>query len=258
MCLRGTMGIVVAIAVAMLGVASGCGGGESSGEVGDPVIAESGNSNAAGNVVQGEEGKSPAPAQPKCRHVDVAKTKKAFYEAPQRTVRRGELLTAVVRTNCGRFSIALDAGRFPKTVNSFVFLASHHFYDGVPFDEAAEGTYLHGGDPPGKPTGPGYTVEEDVSPGTIYRYGMVVMAQPAGQPSTGRAGSQFFVVLAKPWIDMSTIYPPVGTVKDGIGILEAISRLGAPSPGAHNLGVTGPIGKLRRPVAIEGIAIRRG
>jgi cyclophilin family peptidyl-prolyl cis-trans isomerase len=207
--------------------------------------------------VSARERPATAVALPKCRHARVAKAKTVSYGAPSQMVKKGKQLTAVVKTNCGTFSIALDAKRFPITVNSFVFLAQRHFYDGVPFDEAGAGTYLHGGDPRGKPKGPGYTVRGSIPEGIAYRYGVVAMAQP-GEPPPGQAGSQFFIVLAKPWIDTSSIYPPIGTVKGGMDVLQGISQFGAHSPGPHNLGVFAPVGKLSRPVVIEGIAIRKG
>lgn len=164
----------------------------------------------------------------------------------------------MVRTNCGSFSIALNTRSSPAVVNSFVFLARHDFYDGVSFDKAAAGRYLHGGDPPGKATGPGYNVAGRIPAGFIYRHGVVAMAEPGGEAGLDRAGSQFFIVLAKPWLDFTAAYPPLGKIEGGFGVLNAISRLGPRSKYPANPGVLGPSGKLRRPVAIEAISIKRG
>jgi hypothetical protein len=59
-------------------------------------------------------------------------------------------------------------------------------------------------------------------------------------------------------IDTSSIYPPIGTVKGGMDVLQGISQFGAHSSGPHNLGVFSPVGKLSRPVVIEDISIKRG
>ena len=249
MLLRGTMGIGAVIAIAMFG---GCGGDGSSGEATESTAPESDGS----STISSRDGRiSPAPP-PKCRPAEISKAKTVDYGAPAQTVAKGDKLTAVVRTNCGTFSIALDARRFPTTVNSFVFLAKHHFYDGLPFDKAGAGVYLHGGDPPGKATGPGYTVDERVSFGFVYRHGVVAMAQP-GQAPNGQAGSQFLVVLAKPWLDFGDGYPPIGVVKRGFDVLNAISHFGPRSRYPRNPGVLGPIGELRRPVVVEDVTVEK-
>lgn len=195
---------------------------------------------------------------PPCKVVKPSPAKRVSYKAPRQTVGRGEELTATVRTSCGSFSIALDSKRSPAVVNSFVFLARRGFYDGIPLDKAGAGKFLHGGDPPGRAGGPGYTVPGRIPKEFIYRHGVVAMAEP-GAGGGRRAGSQFFIVLAKPWLDFSGIYPPLGTVADGFDVLGRISEFGpgdANAPG--NLGTSGPIGKLRRPVVIEKISIERG
>jgi cyclophilin family peptidyl-prolyl cis-trans isomerase len=197
-------------------------------------------------------------AEQECEHVKAPKSKPASYEGPKQSVKRGEKLIAVVETTCGTFEIELDTESFPTTVNSFVFLARQGFYEGLPFDEAAPGTYLHAGDPPGDATGPGYTVRGEVPEKLIYRHRVVAMAQP-GKVGNGVAGSQFFIVLAKPWIDTNEIYPPIGKVSNGFDVLERINALGPSDryPGSNNVGVVGTIEKLRRPVLIEKVSIER-
>ncbi len=201
----------------------------------------------------------PTPAQTiKCKQGKPSKSKPAAYGTPPQTVKKKEKLTAVVETSCGSFEIELDTQRSPVTVNSFVFLAEKGFYDGLTFDEAAEGTYVHGGDPPGKAGGPGYAVEGEIYEGLIYRRGVVAMAD-SGEARPPRVGSQFFVAIADPWIDMSRIYPPFGKVKKGLTVLERISEFGPQAPsGPSNTGVIGYIGKLDRTVTIDGITIKKG
>lgn len=246
---RGSRGGVVlnasvVAAVLAIGIA-GCGGSEGS-------TASGGSSGDSGG------GSTTVASATLCGHAKPVKVKRADYGRPRQTVGRGERLTAVVRTNCGAFSISLDARRFPTAVNSFVFLAKKGFYDGVPFDRAAAGTYLEGGNPPGSANGPGYSVTGEIPEGFIYRHGTVAMSQ-SGTAPPGHAGSQFFVVVAKPWLDLGGVYAPLGTVGKGFDVLDRITRFGPPAGASfHNLGVTGPIGKLRRPVVIEKISIEKG
>jgi cyclophilin family peptidyl-prolyl cis-trans isomerase len=204
-----------------------------------------------------EDSSTVAATTPDCGNVEIPKAKSVSLRAPSQTVKKGEGLTAVVRTSCGAFSIALDTKRFLTAVNSFVFLARKGFYDGIPFDYAGAGKYLHGGDPRGKAEDPGYTVPGRVPTGFIYRHGAVAMAEP-DEAGYGRAGSQFFIVLAKPWLDFSGGYPPIGTVAKGFDVLNEISHLGPHSEYPSNVGVLGPVGKLRRPVVIENVSIEKG
>ena len=75
----------------------------------------------------------------------------------------------------------------PKTVNSFVFLARYHFYDGIVFHRIIPGFVLQGGDPTGSGTGgPGYRFADECRPGP-HQIGSLAMAN-AG-PNTN--GSQF-------------------------------------------------------------------
>ena len=55
--------------------------------------------------------------------------------------------TATMSTSMGDIVIALDALKAPKTVNNFVFLALHHYYDGVIFHRIINGFMCQGGDP---------------------------------------------------------------------------------------------------------------
>lgn len=244
----------LALAGMLLTGAVGCGDSdERSTTDADAILAE-----AEAMVANAIESDTIVADTSKCKHVKTPKSKGATYDAPAQTVRKGEKLTAVVETTCGTFEIKLDAKRYPTTVNSFVFLARQGFYEGVAFDEAAAGTYLHGGDPPGDAVGPGYTIKGEVPKGVVYRHRMIAMGHP-GKGPIGEAGSEFFVVLGKPWIDTSSVYPPLGKVSKGYGVLRLINALGPPDrfPGPDNIGTTGAIENLRRPVLIEEISIER-
>jgi len=196
-----------------------------------------------------------AAAAEKCKDVKPAKIAPAGYAAPAQVVEKGEKLTAVVKTSCGIFDIALNLKWSPTAVNSFVFLAEKGFYDGLGFERAAFDTYVEGGKPRGA-SGPGYSVEGEIPENFIYRHGLVAMSHSKGP--FGQAGSVFFVVVASPWLDFTTEHAPIGRISKGIEVVERISELGPPDeyPGG-NIGSVGEIGKLKQPVLIEGITIER-
>ncbi|MDQ2939441.1 MAG: peptidylprolyl isomerase, partial [Actinomycetota bacterium] len=90
---------------------------------------------------------------PGCEKVSPPAPREVHLQAPKQTVRPGEKLTAVVKTSCGSFDIALDTQRAPKTVNWFVYLARKGFYDGLAFWRIAPNYVIQGGDPLGDGTG---------------------------------------------------------------------------------------------------------
>jgi peptidyl-prolyl cis-trans isomerase B (cyclophilin B) len=180
-----------------------------------------------------------------CKHVEAPKPKSVSYGAPKQTVTRGEKLTAVVKTSCGSFEIALDAKRAPKTVNSFVFLSEEGFYDDLTFHRVAPGFVIQGGDPLGTGTGgPGYSVDEKPPSNLAYTKGVVAMAKSSAEPP-GRSGSQFFVVLAAD-AGLPPEYALVGVVDKGLDVVERIGKLGTPAE------------KPKQTVLIESISIQKG
>jgi cyclophilin family peptidyl-prolyl cis-trans isomerase len=95
-------------------------------------------------------------------------------------------------TSCGTITMTLDPKDAPKTVNSFVFLARAHFFDGLKFHRIVPDFVVQGGDPKGDGSGgPGYSLPDE-PPKTGYTAGSVAMAN-AG---SGTTGSQFFLVAS--------------------------------------------------------------
>jgi peptidyl-prolyl cis-trans isomerase B (cyclophilin B) len=183
---------------------------------------------------------------PGCKEASPPEPQKAdLPPPPEQTVRPGEKLTAVVKTSCGTFDIALDTQRAPKTTNSFVYLARKGFYDGLDFQRIAPDFVIQGGDPLGNGTGgPGYSIDEKPPSNLAYTTGVVAMAKSAVEPP-GRSGSQFFVVLAAD-AGLSPDYALVGQVDRGMDVVDRIGRLGTPSE------------QPRHTVLIERITIERG
>jgi cyclophilin family peptidyl-prolyl cis-trans isomerase len=136
--------------------------------------------------------------------------------------------------------IALDPLAAPKTVNSFVFLARYHYYDGVVFHRIIPGFVLQGGDPTGTGTGgPGYKFADELPAPGRYQVGSLAMAN-AG-PNTN--GSQFFVISGPDGVRLPPQYALFGAVVSGGDVITAIDALGTRS------------GKPKETVTIESVTI---
>jgi peptidyl-prolyl cis-trans isomerase B (cyclophilin B) len=163
-----------------------------------------------------------------CKEVEAPEPKTVSFKAPKQVLKRGEEATAVVKTSCGTFEIALDTERAPKTANSFAFLADEGFYDDLTFHRVAPGFVIQGGDPEGTGSGgPGYSVDEKPPANLAYTKGVVAMAKSSAEPP-GRSGSQFYVVTA-PDAGLPPEYALVGKVSEGYDVVEKIDALGTPA-----------------------------
>jgi peptidyl-prolyl cis-trans isomerase B (cyclophilin B) len=163
-----------------------------------------------------------------CRKVRSPLPRVERLRPPPQTVSRRDRFVAVVKTNCGRFEIKLDARRFPVIVNSFVYLARSGFYDGLRFNRVVPNFVIEGGDPKGNgTTGPGYHVTEPPPPGFRYRAGTVAMGKTYAEPR-GRAGSNFFVVVGG-GRSIAPDYAVLGRVRAGMATVRKIAALGTPS-----------------------------
>jgi peptidyl-prolyl cis-trans isomerase B (cyclophilin B) len=163
-----------------------------------------------------------------CRKARASQPRVEHLRPPQQTVTRRDRFVAVVKTNCGRFEIKLDARRFPGIVNSFVYLARSGFYDGLRFNRVVPNFVVQGGDPRGNgTTGPGYHVIEPPSEGFHYRVGTVAMGKTDEEPR-GQAGSDFFIVLGG-GRSIAPEYAVLGRVRTGMATVRKIGALGTPS-----------------------------
>jgi cyclophilin family peptidyl-prolyl cis-trans isomerase len=141
-----------------------------------------------------------------------------YSSAPEMAIDASKSYTATLHTSQGDIEIALDAGRSPKTVNNFVFLAREGFYDGVIFHRVISGFMIQGGDPTGTGSGgPGYKFADELAGAGDYSRGTVAMAN-AG-PNTN--GSQFFICHASPALPHS--YTIFGSVTGGMDTVDAIA-----------------------------------
>ena len=153
------------------------------------------------------------------------KTQK-FSAPPELGIDPAKRYTATIDTSLGELVVALDAANAPKTVNNFVFLALHHYYDGVIFHRIINGFMCQGGDPTGTGTGgPGYRFDDELPKPGRYEIGSVAMAN-AG-PHTN--GSQFFIVSGPSGVGLPPLYSLFGKVVKGLDVVDAMQRVATDS-----------------------------
>ena len=153
------------------------------------------------------------------------KTQK-FSGPPPMCIDPAKRYTAEMVTSKGTMTIALDAASAPKTVNSFVFLARYHYYEGIIFHRIIPGFVCQGGDPTGTGTGgPGYKFEDELPKAGRYEIGSLAMAN-AG-PNTN--GSQFFLISGPDGTRLPPQYSLFGKVVSGLDVVAAIEAVGSRS-----------------------------
>lgn len=157
---------------------------------------------------------------------------------------------AIVATNCGTFTITLDASASPRTTASFAQLARDGFYDDLTIHRIAPGFVIQGGDPLGNGLGgPGYTIAEPPPRSTRYVKGVVAMAKTATDPD-GTSGSQFFIVTGDD-AQLPPQYAVLGRVTSGLDVVDRIDQ--------RPLRDTDPQGSAPvDPIVIERVSIRQG
>ena len=126
--------------------------------------------------------------------------------------------TAVLKTEKGDITIALNFGQTPNTVKNFVDLARKNFYNNTVFHRVIKGFMIQGGDPRGDGTGgPGYKFDDEPFKGE-YKRGAVAMANSG--PNTN--GSQFFIMHAD--YPLPHKYAIFGQVVKGMEAVDAIAN----------------------------------
>ncbi len=143
------------------------------------------------------------------------------FSRPEQVLKEGMDYQAKIETTKGTIEIDLFEQATPETVNSFVFLALNHFYEGVPFHRVIPGFMAQTGDPTGTGTGgPGYAFGLEIRPDLRFdKKGVLGMARSASPNSNG---SQFFITFdSTPHLnDQYTVF---GQVRSGLEVLDSIS-----------------------------------
>jgi cyclophilin family peptidyl-prolyl cis-trans isomerase len=170
--------------------------------------------------------------------------RRTAFEAAEQVLDPALDYAAVIETNRGVMVIDLYQDQTPVTVNNFVFLALHRYFDGIVFHRVLEDFMAQTGDPTGTGTGgPGYRFGDEIVPGLGHDARGVVSMANAGP---GTNGSQFFITFtATPWLDGNhTVF---GRVTQGDEVLDALTRIdpASPNPAAAAL-LDAPASDLRQ------------
>ena len=183
---------------------------------------------------------------PGCTAVEAPEPREpASRQAPSAELDPDVKYTAVVRTNCGEFTITLAPDRSPNAAASFAALAEDGYYDDTVFHRIVPAFVIQGGDPTATGTGgPGYTTVDTPSKDTQYTLGTVAMAKRTAEPR-GTAGSQFFVVTTDE-LQLPGDYAVIGEVTSGF---DTVARIGGYGDAA---------GAPTIVVVVESIKIARG
>ena len=113
----------------------------------------------------------------------------------------------------------------PNTVNNFLSLVNHGFYDGLIFHRVIKGFMIQGGCPDGTGMGgPGYCIKGEFAANgfannLLHDKGVLSMARTMIPDS---AGSQFFIMHARaPHLDGE--YAAFGKVIEGLDVVDEIA-----------------------------------
>jgi cyclophilin family peptidyl-prolyl cis-trans isomerase len=149
-------------------------------------------------------------------------TSHKYDQPPAMTIQSKKLYCAGINTDRGLIVVELDPGLAPNTVNNFVFLAQHHFYDGIKFHRVLPNQIVQGGDPAGNGTGgPGYKFNDEPVKGD-YTAGMLAMANSG--PNTN--GSQFFINTGDNTKVFDKKYNLFGHIVQGLDIAQKLQGPG--------------------------------
>ena len=127
-------------------------------------------------------------------------------------------------TNQGTIKAELFPDVAPNTVNNFISLVKHGFYDGLIFHRVSPGFMIQGGDPQGTGMGgPGYSIKgefimNNFNNELLHKRGVLSMAR---SQSPNSAGSQFFIMVDDA-PHLNAQYASFGQVIEG---MEAVDKI---------------------------------
>ncbi len=160
----------------------------------------------------------------------------SFENPPPMCIDTALSYTAVISTDFGEMTVALDPTAAPETVNNFVVLARYGYYQDVPFHRIIPEFVIQGGDAvgggdPSNPTlgagNPGYAVPDELPAEGAYEVGSLAMAN-AG-PNT--SGSQFFIITGDNGAGLPPLYSLFGQVTEGLDVVSTLNTIGTPGDG---------------------------
>jgi cyclophilin family peptidyl-prolyl cis-trans isomerase len=161
-------------------------------------------------------------------------SKPSWSQPPAMTIDTTKTYAATIKTDAGSFVVSLDAQHAPKTVNNFVFLADHHYFDCVTFHRVIPNFMNQTGDPTGTGSGtPGYKFADELPAPANPQYPIGSVAMANSGPNTN--GSQFFIVTGTEGESLPANYTLFGKVTEGMAVADAINRDGNSNPSASGV-----------------------
>lgn len=178
-----------------------------------PAVLASSPCNASSVVKQLTDTSAPPTA------ADFNAIQHSYTKAPDMSVDSNKLYCVGLNTNRGLIVLELDPKLAPNTVNNFVYLAQHKFYDGLKFHRVVPNFVIQTGSPDGSGNGnPGYKFNDEPVKGN-YTAGCVAMANSGANTN----GSQFFICTADDTTQLTTkSYNLFGRVTMGLNIAQKI------------------------------------
>ncbi|GAA4005042.1 peptidylprolyl isomerase [Deinococcus rubellus] len=152
-----------------------------------------------------------------------------FSSAPKmgEAIQPGKAYQAVFETSKGRIVMDLYPDEAPMTVNSFVYLIRHHYYDSIVFHRVLQDFMAQTGDPTGTGSGgPGYKFADEFNSHHHDKKGVLSMANSG--PATN--GSQFFITFG-PTPHLNGKHTVFGQVVEGQDVLDKLTRIQPGYPG---------------------------
>lgn len=168
----------------------------------------------------------PDPVKPVCPDPEGEDERTiAFTEPFPNCLEEGKDYWAVIEFDNGEVEVDLAEGESPTTVNNFVALAGHRFYEDVVCHRVIRGFVVQCGDPTGTGRGgPGYTIAEEPPKSGKYEVGQLAMAKSEAPNSTG---SQFFIITGEDGAALPPQYSLLGRVTAGLDVAKEIEADGA-------------------------------
>ena len=160
----------------------------------------------------------------------------SFENPPPMCIDTATSYTAIMATDFGDITIALDPVAAPETVNNFVVLARYGYYQDVPFHRIIPEFVIQGGDAvgggnPDSPTlgagNPGYAIPDELPEEGSYVVGSLAMANSGPNSS----GSQFFIITGANGVGLPPLYSLFGQVTEGMNVVEELNTIGTPGAG---------------------------
>jgi peptidyl-prolyl cis-trans isomerase B (cyclophilin B) len=151
-----------------------------------------------------------------------------YPDGPEQVLEEGVTYRAVVETSCGTVVMELDTANAPEAANSFVFLASQGFFDGLEiFRNATTIGALQTGSGTDDATWQiGYQLSDELGTAQADGYPVGAVAMANSGPDT--SGSQFFFVYNELFDEAFTNqrnYTRFAQVVEGLDVLEAIGAI---------------------------------